>query len=370
MRLDRLIILNLVQPFRRAWFKVQSSAPAINSQLSTLNSKWPVPILMYHSISDDPEPSVSPYYQVNTRPAVFRQQMQFLAAQGYSTISLDQLVSMLTTGLQDDRITGLQDHGAKMPRGPISAFSFQLSAFPKLVCLTFDDGFADFYTQAFPVLQNHGFIATMFLPTAFIGDERRQFRPSTINSPPSAVLLQRTGQPSTMKDCLIWSEVRELRRHGIHFGSHTVNHPKLVELDWPAIKSELSDSKSSIEQRLGEPVTAFCYPFAFPQTDRDFIHRFTDVLSDTGYRSCATTELGRVRPGTAPFRLKRLPANSLDDLALFAAKLDGAYDWLAAPQSAVKTMKAFLGPRSPAKNPVAPTGGTSNPARMLNSAEQ
>jgi peptidoglycan/xylan/chitin deacetylase (PgdA/CDA1 family) len=222
-----------------------------------------------------------------------------------------------------------------MQRGPISdSQHFSISAFPKPVVLTFDDGFRDFYTEAFPVLQTHGFTATVFLPTAFIGDDRRQFRPSTLNY-----------QLSTTKDCLTWPEVLELRRHGIHFGSHTVNHPKLVELDWPEIAAELSNSKSEIEQQLGEPATTFCYPYAFPQTDHQFVHRFTDLLSDTGYRSCATTALGRVRPGTDPFRLKRLPANSLDDLALFAAKLDGAYDWLAAPQSAAKALKALVRPQ-------------------------
>src|ERR1035441_4995581 len=108
MRLDRAISLNLVQPFRRVRFKVQSSGP------------FPAPILMYHSISDEPEPGVSPYYQTNTRPAVFRQHMQFLADHGYRTINLDQLISWLTTG------------------GEVSAFQdFSFSAFPKLVCITF-----------------------------------------------------------------------------------------------------------------------------------------------------------------------------------------------------------------------------------------
>ena len=339
MRLDRLITLSLMQPLRR--MRITHHASRIT----------PLPILMYHSISDDPEPGVSPYYQVNTRPAVFRQHMQFLADHGYRTINLDQLISWLTTG------------------GEVSAFQdFRISAFPKPVVLTFDDGFRDFYTQAFPVLQNHGFTATMFLPTAFIRDSRpvqgSRFDGSGFKVP--------CHFPFRNPHCefLTWNEVSELRKEGIEFGSHTVHHPKLVELQWPSIASEISDSKSYIEQRLGEPVTAFCYPFAFPHADRAFAQTFRDLLCETGYSSCATTELGRIRPGTDPFRLKRLPANSLDDLALFAAKLDGAYDWLAAPQSAVKTMKAFLGPRSPAKNPVAPTGGTSNPARMLNSAEQ
>src|ERR1035441_2655480 len=100
MRLDRLITVNLVQPVRRAWFKVQGSRFKVRSFAPSLNSKWAVPILMYHSISDDPEDDVSPYYKVNTSTAVFRQHMRFLADQGYRTIGLDVLVSMLIAGLQ------------------------------------------------------------------------------------------------------------------------------------------------------------------------------------------------------------------------------------------------------------------------------
>ena len=333
MRPDRFITLNLVHPWRRVF-------RALNPQSSTLNPKWSVPILMYHSVSDDPEPGVSPYYRVNTSPSVFRQHMQFLAGHGYQTISLNQLVSMLTIGQQDHRTTGPQDQGTTRPRGPISAFQLSsFSAFPKKpVVLTFDDGFRNFYTEAFPTLQEFGFTAAMFLPTAFIGDTRRQFRL------PGTTLSALNSQLSTrLKECLIWPEIRELRKSGIEFGSHTVSHAKLVELDWPDIKAELSASKSEIERHLGELVTTFCCPFAFPSADRDFIHRFTELLSDTGYRSCATTELGRVRTGDDPFRLRRLPANSLDDPALFQAKLDGAYDWLGRPQGWAKRLKSCLG---------------------------
>jgi peptidoglycan/xylan/chitin deacetylase (PgdA/CDA1 family) len=354
MRLDRSITLGLVHPVRRMLFSVQGSRFKVQG-----SGPFPVPILMYHSISDEHEPGVPAYYQTNTSPAVFRQHMQFLADQGYKAVSLDQLVSMLTIGLQDYRTTGPQDHGGTMSRNPIPAFSFQLSAFPKLVCITFDDGFRSFYTEAFPALQEHGFTATMFLSTAFIGDTRRYFRPSTINS-----------QPSTTQECLTWSEIRELRQAGIHFGSHTVNHPKLLELDWPEIESEISDSKANIEQRLGEPVTTFCYPFAFPQTNRPFVEGFTASLREAGYRCCATTKLGRSRVGDDPYSLKRLPANSLDDAAFFAAKLEGAYDWLAAPQSAVKALKALLRPHSSGKKPVPLASAPSNPSRSVRSAEQ
>ena len=141
MRLDRFITLNLMQPLRRI-----THHSARNTSL---------PILMYHSISDEPEPGVPAYYQTHTSPAAFHQHMQFLADHGYKTVSLDQLVSRLTMVLQDYRTTVPQDHGTTMPPRPMSAFSFQLSPFPKLVCITFDDGFRDFFTEAFQIGRAH-----------------------------------------------------------------------------------------------------------------------------------------------------------------------------------------------------------------------
>jgi peptidoglycan/xylan/chitin deacetylase (PgdA/CDA1 family) len=327
MRLDRFITLNLMRPLRRMTHH--------ESRITSL------PILMYHSISDEPEPGVPAYYQTNTSPAVFRRHMQFLADQGYRTINLDQLVSWLTKG------------------GEVSAFQhFSFSALPKPVVLTFDDGFRDFFTEAFPILQNHGYTATMFLPTAFIRDSS------------SSSIRANSPFRNSQSAFLSWTEIIELRQAGIQFGSHTVNHPKLVELSWSGIQSELSNSKSDIEQHLGEPVSAFCYPFAFPQTDRSFAHTFRDLVVQTGYSCCTTTELGRVHPGSDPFRLKRLPANALDDNALLAAKLEGAYDWMAAPQSAVKTIKAFLRPQPSARKAIPAAGAPSNPSRLVGSAEQ
>ena len=162
----------------------------------------------------------------------------------------------------------------------------------------------------------------MYLPTAFISRQRRSFR---------------------NKECLTWEEVRELRRDGVRFGSHTVNHPKLHELPWDDIRAELTVSRDCLEQELQEPVTSFAYPYAFPQEDHRFAEEFAGLLREAGYRHCATTMVGRMLTGDDPFRLKRLPANSCDDRALFAAKLDGAYDWFAGVQRAFRHVKGWAG---------------------------
>jgi hypothetical protein len=70
------------------------------------------------------------------------------------------------------------------------------------------------------------------------------------------------------------------------------------------------------------------------------------LLRERGYRHCATTVVGRVHSADNPFSLKRLPVNQCDDQPLFAAKLDGSYDWLAGPQGWLKTARRRLRPGS------------------------
>jgi len=195
----------------------------------------------------------------------------------------------------------------------------------KLVVLTFDDGFGDFITEAMPVLRKLGFRATMFLTTAYVsaGPARLSF---------------------CGRDCLTWPEVKGLDSEGIEFGSHTQNHPRLIDLTWAEIESEVAVSKAEIERQTGRPVENFAYPYAFPQSRADFRARLREVLLQAGYQACVTTRIGCAAADDDPYDLPRLPVNGADDLALFGAKLEGAYDWVAIPQRARKALARFRSP--------------------------
>jgi peptidoglycan/xylan/chitin deacetylase (PgdA/CDA1 family) len=256
--------------------------------MGLLRTKPGISILMYHSVSDDPEPGVSPYYRLTTSPARFREHMRWLHDHGYAVIDLAEALRRLETGSLDHE---------------------------RAVVVTFDDGFRDFFTNAWPVLAEFGFTATMFLPTAFITNGRRSFKG---------------------RECLTWHEVRKLHANGVSFGAHTISHRKLDTLPWAEVGRELRDSRLQIEHQLRAPVSLFAYPYAFPQENRDFVNRFRRELIEHGYAGAVTTVIGRAQRGSDRLSLARLPVNQSDDEALFLGKLSGAYDWMGSLQFFVR----------------------------------
>ena len=283
MRLDRFFSLHVFAPLARP---------------ERMGGKRRIPILMYHSISARLNGSVHPYFETRTSPRNFGRQMQWLHETGCSVIGLSEVV------------------GALSNEGTLP---------PKPVCLTFDDGFRDFLTEAFPILSKRRFPATVFLPTGYIGDERKTFK---------------------NRECLTWEEVRGLRSKGVVFGSHTVTHARLESLDGDELRSELQESKGRIEEETGAGVETFAYPFAFPEQNTGFVSKLKEAVSAAGYRCGVTTMIGRASAGNDPLFLRRIPVNDFDDAALFRAKLEGSYDWLHSLQRLSKFARKPLNVRS------------------------
>jgi peptidoglycan/xylan/chitin deacetylase (PgdA/CDA1 family) len=251
-----------------------------------------VPILMYHGIGGLQKKGSHPYYETATSPEVFAAHMSCLKGNGYRVVGLNEMV-------------GLFSNAERIPE--------------KCVAITFDDGLADFRAAAVPVLNRYGFSATVFLPAGLMGQE--------VN-----------GQA-----CMTWDEVRESAAKGTTFGSHSLAHPKLVDLTPPELEREIRGSKEKIEGELGQGIDSFSYPYAFPEQDDGFLKHYEAFLIKSGYRSGVTTIIGAAAAKDNRYFLKRLPVNAHDDIRFFKAKLEGGYDWLHAFQKAFKNARRQAG---------------------------
>jgi peptidoglycan/xylan/chitin deacetylase (PgdA/CDA1 family) len=280
MRMDRWVTLSVVAPLAGVLPPSRHAA---------------IPILMYHSIADDVDDTVHPYFRTVTTPASFARQVEFLKQQGYDALTLSQATRML-------------DDPECAPE-----------RLAKKVVLTFDDGFRDFGTTAFPILERAGFSATVFLSTAYID------KPFL-----------------TGRDCLRAADVKALCDKGIEFGSHSVSHRRLVELSRRELADEVAASKQAIEHITGRAVTLFSYPYRFPQENLGFTHMLGELLDDSGYQAGVTTTIGRSRSKDDRRFLPRLPMNDCDDARLLRAKLEGHYDWLRTGQLMRKKSRALL----------------------------
>ena len=166
-----------------------------------LRPRYVVPILMYHSISDDAGSSL------HVSPDNFSRQMAFLKKSGYEVISLDDLV-----------------------RGKKEGRKFT----PGTVVITFDDGYKNNYLYAFPVLAKHDMPATIFLITNYV---------------------------DAKNDYVTWDQVRLMMSKGIDFGGHTRSDVYLPSVkDQKSLENEVSGPKKDIESKTGMKAKYFCYP--------------------------------------------------------------------------------------------------------------
>ena len=205
-------------------------------------------------ISEGPKILVLNYHQVQTANSAlavaekdFDAQMNYLSSHGYVSITPDELYSGLNGEIE-------------LP--------------PKPVLITFDDGYADNYTNAFPILKYYGMRATIFVIPAFVGK---------------------------YNNYLTWDELREMEENGITVESHTMNHYKLEELPDDEIRSELLNSKQMLEEQLGHPVEFLAYP-----TGTYNLH-IAGIAKAVGYKGAYTIKYGNVDLGSNFYALERVP---------------------------------------------------------------
>ncbi|HEY7317526.1 MAG TPA: polysaccharide deacetylase family protein [Candidatus Binatia bacterium] len=244
-----------------------------------------LPILTFHDIAD--ASSV-----ISFSPQVFRQGIAQLYESGYRTLSLIDAAKCL---------------GVREP-------------FPdRSVIITFDDGYRSVYEEAFPVLQQYGMSATVFLT---VGER-------------NSVNLEGSLPSLEGRSMLSWRSIREMQKSGIVFGAHTMTHPDLTCLPMDEAKQEILLSKNIIEEALGIGVSTFAYPYG------RYNALVRDVVRDNFACACSD-RMGLAKIGSDPYTLERVDSYYLRSDRLFSLTRKRVFPWYIRARSLPRSMRRFF----------------------------
>ncbi|MGI8462505.1 MAG: polysaccharide deacetylase family protein [Solirubrobacterales bacterium] len=185
----------------------------------------------------------------------------------------------------------------------------------RTVAITFDDSYRSVGELARPLLDLHGFPATVFVPTEYAGAEQ----PRGWQGTDHWLETEHAGELKPMS----WDELAELAAAGWEIGSHTKSHPHLTELGDAELAAELGESKAECERRLGVP----CRTLAYPYGDED--GRVVAATVEAGYEAAAAL---RSRGSRNPQRhvWPRVGVWVDTDMRRFRVKMSPAVRWLRA----------------------------------------
>jgi peptidoglycan/xylan/chitin deacetylase (PgdA/CDA1 family) len=245
-----------------------TSTPTHTPTLTPTPTPWPtpdgtlrtfeVPILMYHYVSVPPQDADIYRLDLSVTPENFEEQLAWLRSEGYETITMQQLVYAMNLGWP-------------LPEKPIM--------------LTFDDGYRDAYTNAFPLLKRYGYVGTFFVHTQPIDQ----------------------GNP----EYLTWDMVIEMHQAGMEIQSHGYRPRELKNRDVDFLVYEIVGSKEAIEARTGETVRFFCYPSG------KYDEQTIAVLKSADFWAATTTVQGITQSSDDLFQLQRLRIRGEHNLADF-----------------------------------------------------
>lgn len=299
-------------------------------------------ILAYHRVLDD-DHTTFPFDEavISATSKTFRQHMEFVR-RNFNVISFKQLAE----------------------------FERDKQQWPeRALIITFDDGYRDNYANAFPILKELGFSATIFLAVGHINQAKlfwwdfiaycfkqtplQSVTLPAFDSEPLALMDARARRraidrvldwikeaPEEVKSDFVakladnlevqlpenlaagmhltWDEVREMMAGGIEFGSHTMTHPILSNVSPAQLAEEISESKKILERELESEVLAFSYPVGGRTSFNETVK--TEVKK-CGFRFAVSYREGVAKRDCDPYSLPRIHIETSHSLKLFRANL-------------------------------------------------
>jgi peptidoglycan/xylan/chitin deacetylase (PgdA/CDA1 family) len=206
-----------------------------------------VPILMYHYVSSPPAGADIYRRDLSVTPMQFESHLKYLADAGYHVVTLDDLLYALA-------------QGRELPAKP--------------VILTFDDGYEDNYTNAFPLLQKYDMVGHFFVISDFVNQERPGY--------------------------MTWPQIEEMAAAGQRFGSHSRDHPSLKGQSDDYLVWQALGGKEALEEHLGQHPRWISYPAG------QYDDRTIAVYKSAGYWGGLTTHQGATHTLDDIFELKRV----------------------------------------------------------------
>src|SRR5258708_995740 len=220
-----------------------------------------VPILMYHHIRINPMPGNALLASLNVSPDLLNSELNYLSTHNYHVISLTELSKALNGGFN-------------LPVNPI--------------VLSFDDGYKNFYENAYPLLNKYNMKAIEF------------------------VITQVESAPAYLS----WDQIIEMDKSGlIEIGAHTQHHPSLSSLSLATINKEIIGSKTDIETHLGKKTNWFAYPYG------DYNNYIIATVEKAGFIGAVSTNYSAVQNKNKLFVLPRIMADGRFTLDEFAHRL-------------------------------------------------
>ena len=300
-------------------------------------------ILAYHSVVEDPQ--LTDYILGSSRARVHFERHVETLARKFSPVTIDDVAEFARSG-------------RRLP--------------PRAVAVTFDDGFADNYEVALPILSRYGVPATFYIMVDAVEngtlpwycrirfafnttkktewtypetgqiyklgspEERRAAMPvawdrgaalagaeqqAFVEEVESALEIDPLSSKAKHGLMMDWEQVRGLQKAGHTIGGHTLSHPNVAQVSEGAARSEILGCKQRLEEKLGTPVKDFSYPH--PALNPHWSSQTLEITQEAGFKSAVLTTYGAVRAGDDSLAMKRM--YTPPDLDQFTLNLQSAF---------------------------------------------